>query len=136
MPDKPTVILADDHRIVVDGLRGLLEQADFILAGIAATGVELVDLAQKVKPDVIVADISMPQLNGIDAVRKLREDGIESKVVFLTMHHDADYVRSALDAGANGYVVKLRLASDLEPALWAAARGERFISPVPELRID
>jgi DNA-binding NarL/FixJ family response regulator len=87
-------------------------------------------------PDVVVLDITLPGQSGIALASGLRESGCHVGVVFLTMHQDADYVRSAMAAGANGYVVKMRLALDLEPALWAAVEGQRFISPIPELRID
>lgn len=122
------VLLADDHKIVLDGLKGLLA-ADFELCGTAADGLELVEKAKATQPDVIVADISMPLLNGIDAVRKLREAGVESKVVFLTMHPDVSYLSRALEAGASGYVLKHAAADELVQAIQDAMRGRRFISP-------
>jgi len=132
MPRKPTgatVLLADDHRIVIDGLRSVLEEADFQLTGTAANGIELVDLASQLKPDVIVADISMPLLNGIDAVRRIREQGVESKVVFLTMHPDVTYLTRAFDAGGSGYVLKHSAAEELVTAMQTVLRGGRYISP-------
>lgn len=130
MPDslRPKVILADDHRIILDGLRGVLEQAGFELAGVAMNGVELVDLATSMRPDVIVADISMPLLNGIDAARRIREAGIESKIVFLTMHPDLTYLTRAFEAGALGYVLKHSASDELVTAVRAALRDERYVS--------
>jgi DNA-binding NarL/FixJ family response regulator len=122
------VLLADDHQIVLDGLRGLLA-AEFDLCGTASNGLELVERARELSPDIIVADISMPMLNGIDAVRKLRQEGIEAKVVFLTMHPDATYLSRALEAGASAYVLKHAAADELVTAIRAAHRGARYVSP-------
>lgn len=124
---KPRVLLADDHKIVLEGLRGLLEE-HYDLAGMATNGMELVDLATALNPDVIVADISMPLLNGIDAVRKLRESGVSCPVVFLTMHPDVIYASRALEAGASGYVLKHDASDELVTAIEAARRGKTFIS--------
>lgn len=125
---KPRVLLADDHRIVLEGLRGLLAE-DFELVGMAANGMELVELAKSIRPDVIVADISMPLLNGIDAVKKLRMEGVRSPVVFLTMHPDVVYASRALEAGASGYVLKHGASDELVKAIQAALRGRTFVSP-------
>jgi DNA-binding NarL/FixJ family response regulator len=125
---KLRVLIADDHQIVVDGLRGLLG-AEFELAGTAANGHEMIEQARALSPDVIVADISMPLLNGIDAVRKLREEGNTAKVVFLTMHPDATYLTRALEAGASGYVLKHAAADELITAIRDAVAGRTFISP-------
>ncbi len=122
------VLLADDHQIVLDGLRSLLAE-DFTLCGAVRDGHQLVEQAAALRPDVIVADISMPLLNGIDAVKKLREAGVTAKVVFLTMHPDVTYLSRALEAGASGYVLKHAAAEDLIAAIDCALRGERFISP-------
>jgi len=122
------ILLADDHRIVLDGLCSLLT-GEYEVCGTAADGYQLVERAMELLPDVIVADISMPMLNGIDAVRKIREAGVGAKVVFLTMHPDVTYLSRALDAGASGYVLKHAAADELVIAIRAALRGERFISP-------
>jgi len=124
---KPRLLLADDHRIVLEGLRTLLEP-EFDLIGAAANGIELMELAREKRPDVIVADISMPLLNGIDAVRKLRDEGIESKVVFLTMHSDTVYAGRALEAGASGYVLKHAAPDELITAIGDALRGQVYVS--------
>lgn len=121
-------MLADDHKIVLDGLRGLLAE-HFDLVGAVTNGMELVEQAQKLRPDVIVADISMPLLNGIDAIGRIREGLPEARVVLLTMHPDVTYLSRALEAGAAGYVLKHSASDELITALRAALRGEVFISP-------
>lgn len=125
---KPRVMLADDHKIVLEGLRGLLS-AEFELVGEAANGQELLERARELAPDVVVADISMPLLNGIDAVRKMREEGGTAKVVFLTMHPDVVYATRALDAGASGYVLKHSASDELVEAIKIALRGGTYLSP-------
>lgn len=125
---KPRVLLADDHKIVLEGLRGLLS-AEFELVGEAANGQELLERARELAPDVVVADISMPLLNGIDAVRKMREEGGTAKVVFLTMHPDVVYATRALDVGASGYVLKHSASDELVEAIKVALRGGTYLSP-------
>ena len=125
---KPRVLLADDHKIVLEGLRGLLSD-EFELVGEAANGQQLIERAHELSPDVIVADVSMPLLNGIDAVRKLREEGGTAKVVFLTMHPDVVYATRALDAGASGYVLKHSASDELVEAIKTALRGGTYLSP-------
>ena len=98
---RPRVLLADDHRMVAEGLKSLLS-ADFDLVGVVEDGRALIEAAKKYWPDVIVADISMPHLNGLDAMAPLQKDNPNVKVVFLTMHHDAAYARRGLEAGASG----------------------------------
>lgn len=128
---KPRVLLADDHKIVLDGLRSLLAD-QFELVGTAENGMELVDRARSLQPEVVVADISMPLLNGIDAVRQLREAGVTAKVVFLTMHPDVTFLSRALEAGASGYVLKHAASDELVAAIQEALRGGTYVSP--ELR--
>ena len=125
---KPTLLLADDHAIVIDGLQRLL-QNDFELIGAAADGWSLLEMAGKLKPDVIVADVSMPSLNGIDAVRRLRKVSMGSKVVFLSMHMDVEIATEALQAGASGYVLKHSATEALSHAIWEVLRGEIYVSP-------
>src|SRR5436309_14855439 len=96
---KPRILIADDHPILAEGLRGLLEP-EFEVVGVVGDGRQLVAAAKKSRPDVIVADISMPSLNGIEAAAQVRDAGLAAKVVFLTMHRDVAYARRALDAGA------------------------------------
>lgn len=125
---KPKVLLADDHKIVLEGLRGLLEES-YSLVGMASNGMELVEMASMLHPDVIVADVSMPLLNGIDALRKLRQSDVACPVVFLTMHPDVIYASRALEAGASGYVLKHDASGELITAIEAARRGKTFLSP-------
>jgi DNA-binding NarL/FixJ family response regulator len=126
---KPRVLLADDHQIMAEGLRGLLEP-DFELVDIVGDGRELVAAAKRHRPDAVVTDISMPSLNGIDAVLQFRKAGVSAKVVFLTMHRDVAYARRALEAGASGFVLKHAAPAELVTALRQALRGETFVSPM------
>jgi len=125
---RPRVLLADDHRMVVDGLKSLLAD-EFELVGAVEDGRALPAAAKKLKPDVIVADITMPHLNGIDALDRLKKDNPNVKLVFLTMHQDAAYARRALEAGALGFVVKHSAPTELVLAIQAALKGKTFITP-------
>jgi len=125
---KPRVLLADDHRIVTEGLKGILAE-EFELVGIVENGRAMVDAARTLRPDVIVADISMPHLNGIDALAPLKRDNPDVRVVFLTMHRDAAYARRALEAGASGFVLKHSAPAELVLAVRAALQGRTFITP-------
>lgn len=125
---RPRVLLADDHRIVAEGLRSLLEE-EFELAGIVEDGRAMVKAARELRPDVIVADISMPLLNGIDALAQLKQHDPKVRVVFLTMHRDAAYARRALDAGAAGFVLKHSASAELVLAVRAALQGRTFVTP-------
>jgi DNA-binding NarL/FixJ family response regulator len=120
--DKLRVLLADDHTIVAEGLRLLLGD-EFELVGIVGDGRAMVDAAQKLSPDVIVADISMPVLSGLDAVRQLKEDGSTAKVIFLTMHMDLQLVAEAFRAGASGYLVKSSAGEELIAAIHKVVKG-------------
>jgi len=128
---KPRVLLADDHRIVAEGLRSLLEP-EFELVGIVEDGRALLAAVETLWPDVIIVDISMPLLNGIEAVRRIRKTNTDVKVIFLTMHPDVSYAVSALDAGAQGYVLKHSAPSELTTAVRKALRGKTFITPLLE----
>lgn len=124
---RPRVLLADDHRIVAAGLQALLSP-DYELVGHAQDGRSLLELARQVAADFIVADISMPGLNGIDALRAMRREGLDVPVVFLTMHTEPAYARRALEAGAAGYVLKHAAPQELLQALQAASQGSIYIS--------
>ena len=126
---RARILLADDHRIVAEGLRGLLEP-DFELVGIVEDGRALLAAAEQLRPDVIVADISMPLLNGIDAVRQIKRTNEDVKVVFLTMHPDVTYAASAFEAGASGYVLKHSAPSELIAAIQSALRGKTYVTPL------
>jgi DNA-binding NarL/FixJ family response regulator len=125
---RPSVLLADDHRIVGEGLKRLLAE-DFELVGMVEDGRALVAAAKKLQPDVIVADITMPHLNGIDAIAQLRKDNTHIKIVILTMHQDPAYARRALSAGASGFVLKHSAPAELVMAIHAALKGQTFITP-------
>ncbi|MEI6525364.1 MAG: response regulator transcription factor [Planctomycetota bacterium] len=122
------VLIADDHRIVADGLRNILE-SEYDLVGIAEDGRTLVDLAIKLEPDVIVADISMPSLNGLDAMEILQKLNTRAKFIFLTMHKDVTYAAKAIRLGAVGYVLKHSASEELLRALELVLGGGKFISP-------
>lgn len=126
--NRPRIVLADDHRLVAEALKSLLTP-EFNLVGIADDGRALVDLAKKLRPDAIVSDITMPKLNGIDALAQLKKDDPSVKVVFLTMHHDLAYGRRALEVGASGFVLKHSAPAELLMAIRAALAGQTFISP-------
>jgi DNA-binding NarL/FixJ family response regulator len=121
------VLLADDHRGFVDVVQSLLK-ADVDVVGSVDNGESLFEAAMKLHPDVIVTDISMPKLGGIEAVHRLRELDCSSKVVFLTVHSDPDFVEAALETGALGYVLKTSIATDLMFAIRAAIAGRVFVS--------
>jgi len=125
---RVTVLLADDHRIVVEGLKRLLE-SEFELVGFVEDGRALLDAARELKPDVIVSDISMPELNGVEALEEMKKENPDVRVVFLTMHHNIAYARRALDAGALGYVLKHSASEELILAVRSAAIGRTFIAP-------
>jgi len=125
---KPRLLLADDHAIVIEGLRKLLEP-EFDLVGTVGDGWAMLEAAEKLRPEVIVADISMPVLNGIDALRRLKADSSNSKVVFLSMHLDIEIATEALRAGASAYVLKHSATETLSHAIWEALAGRTFVSP-------
>jgi DNA-binding NarL/FixJ family response regulator len=122
------ILLADDHRIVAEGLKRLLEP-EFDLVAVVEDGRALLSAARELKPDVIVSDISMPELNGVEALEELKRDNPEVRVVFLTMHHNVAYARKAMDAGALGFVLKHSAVAELILAVRAAAAGRTFVSP-------
>lgn len=129
MKKRIRVLLADDHKIVLDGLRSLLEP-EFELAGTVEDGRALVSAAEKLRPDVIVVDISMPLLNGIEAVRQIKKLDKQVKIVFLTMHPDVTYAIRAFEAGASGYVLKHSASSELITAIHEAIKGRTYVTPM------
>ena len=125
------VLVADDHTIVRDGLRALLNaESDIQVIGEAQSGREAVQLARKLRPRVVVMDIGMPQLNGLEATRQITKENPGIRLLMLSMHSDSEYVRHALKAGAAGYLVKQSGAADLTTAVRELARGRTFFSPV------
>jgi DNA-binding NarL/FixJ family response regulator len=126
---RPRILIADDHQILAEGLRGLLEP-EYEVVGVVADGRELVSAAKQLRPDVVVADVTMPSLNGIDAAARLHDMGLEAKVIFLTMHRDVAYARRAMEAGAAGFVLKHAAASELVTAVREALRGKTYVTPM------
>jgi DNA-binding NarL/FixJ family response regulator len=126
---RARILIADDHQILAEGLRSLLEP-EFEVVCIVANGRELVAAARKLRPDVVVADVSMPSLGGIEAAAQLRDHGIATKVVFLTQHQEAGYARRAMEAGAVGYVLKHAASTELVSAIREALRGHSYVSPM------
>jgi len=124
------VLLADDHTIVRQGLKLILSShPDLEVVGEAANGREVLDLAEKLKPDVILMDVAMPELNGIEATRRLHQISPRMKVLVLSMHKEAVYVREILKAGARGYILKDAIDTELVNAIQSVARGDGYISP-------
>jgi DNA-binding NarL/FixJ family response regulator len=126
--NRPRVLLADDHRMMAEGLKALLPD-EFELVGIVEDGRAMIEAAERLRPEVIVADVAMPNLNGFEALTRLRKTHPNIKVVFLTMHQNAAYARRALDAGASGFVVKHSAPEELVLAIRAALKGKTFITP-------
>ena len=125
-----TIVLADDHQIVRQGLRALLEaEPDFSITGEAADGLEVADLVQSVQPDVLILDIKMPGLNGLEVVRHVRRRTPDTYVVILSMYANEAYVMEALRNGAAGYVLKGASSTDLVQAVREVAEGRRYLSP-------
>jgi DNA-binding NarL/FixJ family response regulator len=124
----PRLLLADDHVIVAEGLRLLLKD-HCELVGVVGDGPSLTKAAIELVPDIIVADISMPGYDGLEAVRRIRAAGIQSKIIMLTMFADADVAQAALAAGANGYVVKHSAGDELLKALGDVLAGLTYVTP-------
>jgi DNA-binding NarL/FixJ family response regulator len=119
------VLIADDHADVLDDIRDLLEP-DFDVVGAVGDGQQLLKAADALKPDVIVTDISMPELNGIEASRRIIEKYPDSKIILLTMHNDPALIEQGFAAGALGYVLKVKANMDLPQAIYRAIEGKRF----------
>lgn len=128
----PRAILVDDHSAMLRQVASIIG-GQFNVVDSLRDGSRLETAVSSLKPDLLVLDIALPGLDGIELARRLTAAGCAARIVFLTVHADADYAREALAAGGLGYVVKPRLGSDLLPALRAALDGRRFISPCPEL---
>jgi len=128
--DKVRILLADDHTILRDGIRALLEdEPDMIVIGEAEDGRTAVKLACELKPDVVLMDIAMPLLNGLEATRQIKHDCPQVKVLILTMHENEEYIRQVLASGAMGYILKDAAARELLDAIHAVRRGEAILSP-------
>ena len=125
MTDITRILLADDHSVLRSGLRLLIDhQPDLAVVGEASDGVETIKKAQETRPDIILLDLNMPQMDGLTALPKLKEAVPESRILILTMHDDVNYLRQALESGASGYVLKKAVDSELLNAIRAVMRGE------------
>lgn len=124
---RPTILIADDHKMFAQGLAGLLEE-EFELVGIVENGQALVEEARRLNPMVIVVDISMPILNGFDAIRRLKQSGMNSKVIFLTMHADSRLLAEAFRCGGSGYVLKQSAGEDLVDAIRQVIAGRNYVT--------
>jgi DNA-binding NarL/FixJ family response regulator len=131
-PARPRVLLADDHIPFLESVSRLLAPA-FDIVAIASKGRQALDLARRLRPDVVVLDVAMPDLNGFQTLEQLRRDGPETRVVFLTMHRDDEFVAAAINAGAHGYVLKSRILLDLISAIDHALAGRLFVPSVTSL---
>jgi DNA-binding NarL/FixJ family response regulator len=133
---KITVLLADDHTVVRQGIRALLEaEEDMSVAGEAENGRQAVQMAKRLQPDVVVMDIAMPSLNGLEATRQISRESPKSRVLILSSYSDDEYVQQLTDAGASGYLVKQTAAQDLVTAIREAKRGNAFFSPAISRRL-
>jgi len=125
---RTRIVLADDHTLVLEGLHKLLEN-EYDIVGMAEDGRTLLKVAQEQYPDVVVLDISMPQLNGLDAARQLHKLLPTCKIIFLTMHADPTYAKEAFQAGASGYLLKRSAASELILAIHAVLKDQCYVTP-------
>jgi len=126
---RPRVLLADDHTMFSQGLQSLLED-EFDLVGAVADGEALVEAARRLNPDVIIVDISMPMMNGLDAVRQLKKDGATAKIIFLTMHADDRLLAEAFRCGGSGYVLKQSAGEELIAAIEKVLAGHKYVTPL------
>ena len=128
MTTRPRVMLADDHSLVLEGLAKLVME-DCELVGKVEDGRALIEAALKVEPDIIILDVSMPKLNGLDAGRQLKKRLPSSKLIFLTMHADPMYAKEAFQIGASGFLLKRSAASELKQAIHAVMKGQYYVTP-------
>lgn len=124
---KPRILLGDDHSLVLEGMRSVLSAA-FEIVGVATNGQDVVSLAEELKPDAVVLDISMPLLNGIEAGRQIKEERRSTKIIFVTQASDRAYIQAAFQIGGSAYVVKQSVASELVTAVKEALEGHYFVS--------
>jgi DNA-binding NarL/FixJ family response regulator len=125
---RARVLLADDNLQVLERVKFLLESS-FDIIGVARNGNEMISIARSLSPDIIVADITMPGLTGLDAAHQIIAAGYAGKIVFLTVNTEEEFIEECFREGAYGYVVKSHMKTDLVPAIHAALLGEHFISP-------
>jgi DNA-binding NarL/FixJ family response regulator len=125
---RSRIVIADDHEVVVEGLRRILDRRKFEVVGVANDGRALIQAAEKLRPDVIITDVAMPRLNGIDAAREIHGRNPNLKIIFLTMHPEVAYATATLGAGASGYVLKSAAGEELIDAIGAALNGRIYVS--------
>ena len=130
---KPTIVIADDHQLVLEGLKRVVECEGTVI-GTVTNGRELVAMAETLKPDIILLDVAMPLLNGIEAARQIKASLPETKFIFVTMQLSREFIREAFEAGASGYVLKHAAASELGLAIRQVSQGEFFVSPTASER--
>jgi DNA-binding NarL/FixJ family response regulator len=126
---RNTILLADDHTIVTEGLTRLLRDHDFEVVAAVADGRLLIDAAKRLRPDVIVTDLSMPGLSGLEVLTRLKAEGIDSKIIVLTMHNDADLATAAMRAGASGFLLKEAAGEELIAAIRQVLQGGVYLTP-------
>src|SRR5690554_3584048 len=125
---KISVLIADDHALIREGIKQILElEEDIHVVGQANNGDEAFELATKLNPDIILLDINMPKINGIEVLRRFKDMGIKSKVIILTIHEDREYILKTLKLGANGYMLKDSSANSLIEGIRRVAKGENYI---------
>ena len=127
--NRPKLLLADDHMMFSQGLKSLLED-EFDLVGAVSDGEALVEAAGRLNPDVIVVDISMPVMNGFDAVRQLKKQGVTAKIIFLTMHADDRLLAEAFRCGGSGYVLKQSAGEELITGIKQVLAGQKYVTPL------
>jgi len=125
---KNTVLVADDHAIVKEGIVNLLKEHDFDVVGAVGDGRELIDTAKRLRPDVIITDLAMPGLSGLDVLARLKAEHIDSKVIVLTMHNDAELAARAMRAGASGFLLKESAGEELLNAIHQALQGRVYLT--------
>jgi DNA-binding NarL/FixJ family response regulator len=133
--ERPRVVLADDHREMLVRVTALLA-SEFTVVAAVGDGETLIDAEANLDPDVLVIDITMPGISGLEAAAQVRENGSQVPIVFLSVHEEREFVLAARQTGALGYVSKVRLASDLIPAVRAALDGRRFVSASVDMEAD
>lgn len=124
---KIRIVLADDHRAVIEKIRLILDEK-FEVVDTAEDGRQAIDAVRMLHPDVLVIDLSMPVMDGLEAAKQLQACNCPTRIVFLTIHEDRDFVAAAFSAGASSYVTKARMSTDLVPAIYNALRGYTFVS--------
>ena len=123
------ILIADDHKLLIDGLRPLLEnRGNMEVVGVAMDGLEACAKSAELKPDIVLLDISMPKLNGIDAARKILEDSPGTKIIMLSMHADRKFIQESLQVGASGYILKESAANEVIEAIQTVGKGDMFFS--------